>query len=65
MIFFVYSFLKEIQEKYGFDLLNRLWSHDEELDYALGYSYSKSCQILEEQNLIEEILQYSGLKEFK
>jgi uncharacterized membrane protein YkvA (DUF1232 family) len=54
--------LKEIQEKYGFDLLNKLWSHDEDLDYVLEYSYNKSYQILEEQNLVDEVLRYSGLK---
>lgn len=54
--------LKEIQEKYGFDLLNKLWSHDENLAYVLDYSYRKSYEILKEQNLVSDILQYSGLE---
>ena len=37
--------LKEIQEKYGFDLLNNLWRHDEDLDYVLEYSYNKSGSV--------------------
>lgn len=54
--------LREIQEKYGFDLLNKLWSQDEDLAYVLDYSYSKSYEMLKEQNLVSEILQYSGLE---
>lgn len=54
--------LNEMQEKYGFELLNQLWEHDEDLNYVLEYSYNKSSQMLEEQNLIDKILEYSGLK---
>jgi uncharacterized membrane protein YkvA (DUF1232 family) len=61
-IFLCTFVLKEIQEKYGFVLLNKLWSHDEDLDYVLEYSYNKSHKILEEQNLVDEVLQYAGLK---
>lgn len=54
--------LKEMQEKYGFELLKQLWENDENLNYVLDYSFNKSSQMLEEQNLIDEILEYSGLK---
>lgn len=53
--------LKKIKEKYGYKLLEQLWVHDENLDFVLDYSYNKSFQLLEEQDLIGEILKYSGL----
>ncbi len=53
--------LNKIKEKYGYNLLEQLWEHDENLDFVLDYSFNKSYQLLEEQNLIEDILKYSGL----
>ena len=61
-IFLCTVVLKEIKEKYGSDLLNKLWSHDEDLDYVLEYSYNRSHQILKEQNLVDDVLKYAGLK---
>mgnify|MGYP001111363507 CR=1 FL=1 len=54
--------LKEIQEKYGVDLLKSLWECDEDFEEVLKVSYQRSLDILEEKGVVEDILKYSGLK---
>jgi len=54
--------LKEIQEKYGIDLLKSLWECDEDFEEVLEVSYQRSLDILEEKGVVEDILKYSGLK---
>ena len=54
--------LKEIQKKYGIELLKNLWECDEDFEEVLDVSYQKSLEILEEKGVVEDILEYSGLK---
>jgi uncharacterized membrane protein YkvA (DUF1232 family) len=54
--------LNKIRDKYGYEFLEQLWDHEEKLDHVLDYSYNKSLQLLGDQDLIKEILKYSGLE---
>lgn len=54
--------LKEMQKKYGVELLKSLWESDEDFEEVLEVSYQKSLELLEERNIVEDILKYSGLK---
>lgn len=54
--------LKELREKYGAELLQSKWEFDEDLDKVLEISYRESSEILEEKNVLEEVLEYSGLR---
>lgn len=54
--------LKELKEKYGAELLKSCWEFDEDLEEVLNYSYKKSKEEIEERELKDEILEYSGLK---
>jgi len=54
--------IKEIVNEYGYDTLDKIWKGNGKLEDVVNLCYSKSVQILE-SNEIEEILNYSGLKE--
>lgn len=54
--------LKELSKKYGAELLQSKWECDEDLDTVLEISYRKSSKILEEKQVLEEVLEYSGLR---
>jgi uncharacterized membrane protein YkvA (DUF1232 family) len=60
-VFVCVKVLKKLQEKYGLQMLARLWNCDEELDEVLDYSYEKSLEILKEQNVVEHVLEYAGV----
>ena len=53
--------LLEIKKKYGIELLEKLWTGEESLDYVLEYSFRKSHEILKEQGLVEAVLNYAAL----
>lgn len=61
-VFVCAAVLKKLQEKYGTEKLARLWDCDEELDAVVNYSYQKSLEILEKQDLAKQVLEYSGLE---
>ena len=54
--------LNRIAEKYGYDLLQEVWSFDNDIKEVLDDCYDKSAEILEEDQ-IEAILIYVGLSE--
>lgn len=54
--------LKKLQEKYGIERLARLWDCDEDLANVIDYSHQKSLDILEKQNLVKEVLEYSSIE---
>jgi len=60
-IFVCVIVLKKLQEKYGLQILAKLWHCDEELDDVLDYSYKKSIEILKKQNAVEHVLEYAGI----
>ncbi len=53
--------LMDIKEKYGIDLLEKLWKGEESINYVLEYSLQKSHDILKRQNLIDPVLNYAAL----
>lgn len=53
--------LLEIKEKYGLELLEKLWEGEESIDYVLAYSLRKSYEILKEQDLVNAVLNYAAL----
>lgn len=60
---FVYvKVLKKLQEQYNLEKLARMWDYDEELDEVLYYSYKKSLEILNQQNIVKLVLEYSGIE---
>lgn len=61
-VFVCAAVLKKLQKKYGPEKLAKLWDCDEELDAVIDYSYQKSLEILEKQNLAKQVLEYSGLE---
>ena len=61
-VFVCVKVLKTLQEKYGIEKLARLWDCDEELDEVIDYSYKKSLEILKKQNLVKQVLEYSGVE---
>jgi len=60
-IFVCAKVLKKLQEKYGLQMLARLWDCDEELDDILDYSYAKSLEILKKQDAVKHVLEYAGI----
>jgi superfamily I DNA/RNA helicase len=42
--------------------LAELWDCDEDLDEVIAYSYKKSLEILKKQNLVKQVLEYSGIE---
>ena len=60
-IFVCAKVLKKLQEKYGLQMLARLWDCDEELDDILDYSYEKSLEILKKQDAVKHVLEYAGI----
>lgn len=54
--------LKKIKEKYGISILEKLWEGEEPIDDVLQYSYERSHEVLEQQNLIEAVLNYVALE---
>ena len=60
-IFVCVKVLKELQDKYGPEILVKLWDCDEELDDVLDYSYETSLEILKKQNLVERVLEYAAI----
>jgi len=43
-------------------LAAKLWDCDEDLDEVIAYSYKKSLEILKKQNLVKQVLEYSGIE---
>jgi len=54
--------LNELKNKYGINILKKHWEDDEEIDVVLKICYEKSKRLLKEQNLVERVLETSGLK---
>ena len=54
--------LEGLQKKYGIDLMLNLWECDEDFEEVLEVSYKKSLEILEKKDVVEDILEYSGLE---
>lgn len=61
-VFVCVNVIRKLQEKYGTEKLARLWNCDEELDAVVDYSYQKSLEILEKQDLVKQVLEYSGIE---
>lgn len=53
--------LKELKERYGIEMLNKLWEGEEDFEKVLELSYEESKKELEEKNLIDEVLKVACL----
>lgn len=62
-IFLCCLVLDTLKEKYGIELLEKCWEHDEDLELVIEDSYEKSSEIIEEKGIKEDILRYVGLNE--
>lgn len=61
-IYITVHVLKKIEEKFGYELLDKYWDFEEELKYILEETLTK-CEEITENKQIDEIFKYIGLAE--